>query len=401
MLKSEIEHTIDAQAAELASDLGMQRDGLENLPVEKRFATIITGVRRCGKSTLLRQWAASTDLTVMPVLFDDFRMLDFTEKDFNLLGRIIDERKPNAILLDEIQNIPGWENFVSGLLTRSFKVFVTGSNAKMLSAELGTKLTGRHLDYRLSPFSYREFIRFCRFENTQESLDRYLLQGGFPAYVESGKRQIIEELFNDIIYRDVISRYRIPNTLPVKQLAAYLLNHIGTRLAPSRLKDAIHVQSAKTVLEYFDHLTECCLIERLEQWAESPKARLLAQKKVYACDTGLVSAFERSPDQNLGHKLENVIFQFLRQSAADITYYHAPDGRECDFLLERQDGTYEAVQVAYDLSDDNRNREFSGLLAALSRFNLRQGTIVTAGQKDSANLDGCEINIVPATEFLV
>ena len=163
MTKSEIETAIDEQAAEIALDLGMKRDAFHDLPCVKKFATIVTGVRRCGKSTLLGQWAHDSGMRVVSVLFDDLRLMNFTSADFVLLGKIISERKPQAVALDEIQDIDGWELFVNGLLNRGYAVFVTGSNARMLSRELGTKLTGRHLDLELHPFSYPEFIRFREF----------------------------------------------------------------------------------------------------------------------------------------------------------------------------------------------------------------------------------------------
>jgi predicted AAA+ superfamily ATPase len=379
----------------------MMRDALCKLPSQRKFATIVTGVRRCGKSTLLRQWAHNLRVNVVSVLFDDLRLMNFTTQDFILLGKILAERKAEAVVLDEIQEIEGWEAFVSGLLNQGYSVFVTGSNAKMLSRELGTKLTGRHLDFHLEPFSYPEFLRFKKQDNTPESLLDYLRTGGFPAYVESGNRQILAELFNDIIYRDIVVRYRLANTAPVKQLAGYLLSHVGARLSPSRLKDAIHVQSAKTVLEYFDHLTECCMICRLEQFAESPKARMLAPKKVYACDTALASLFEHGENQNLGHKLENLVFWHLKKSARDMTYYHDGKGRECDFVSENNDGGFSLVQVCYELTDDNAEREFAGLAAAAKRFGLASGTVVTHRQSDMAVFDGCEISVVPATEYLV
>jgi len=400
MLRSEIESAIDSQAAEWELDLGMSRDGLDDIPVQKKFATIITGVRRCGKSTLLRQWASKTDLPMVAVLFDDFRLMDFTSKDFATLGKVIEARKAVCVILDEVQDVKGWELFVNGLLAQGRQVFVTGSNARMLSVELGSKLTGRHLDYHLEPFSYREYLRFTNSEDSPLALDLYLQRGGFPAYVATGRRQVLEELFNDILYRDIVVRYRLSNTQPIKQLAAYLLNHIGTCLSPSRLKDAIHVQSAKTVLEYFDHLTECCLIDRLEQWAESPKARMLAQKKVYACDTGLVHAFERGGHENFGHKLENVVFRHLKRQGGGLTYYRDGDACECDFLHEAVDGKVSAIQVCYDFNDENKDRELDGLLAAMERFDLRKGTIVTARQKDVAVFDDREIELVPAAEYL-
>ena len=400
MTKSEIETAIDEQAAEAGLDLGMRRDAFHDLPCEKKFATILTGVRRCGKSTLLAQWAHDSGMRVLSVLFDDLRLMNFSSQDFALLGKIISERKPQAVALDEIQDIEGWELFVNGLLNRGYAVFVTGSNAKMLSRELGTKLTGRHLDLQLQPFSFSEFSRFKGLDGSGETVDEYLRIGGFPAYVASGNRQVLVELFNDIIYRDIVVRYNLSNAAPIKQLAGYLLGHIGTRMSPSRLKDAIHVQSAKTVLEYFDHLTECCLIHRLEQYSESPKARMLAPKKVYACDTALASLFDRGNQLNLGHKLENVLFWHLSRKAKDITYHVDSQDRECDFVVEHDDGSFSVVQACYELTDDNTERELEGLVSAAKRLGLKSGVIVTCRQSDEAIHDGCEISIVTAYDYL-
>ena len=401
MTKSEISFAIDEQAKESAHEIGMTRDALDELPLQKGFATIVTGVRRCGKSTLLRQWAQASHRKVVSVLFDDLRLMNFDTQDFVLLGKIVSERKARAVILDEVQDIEGWERFVNGLLNQGLSVLVTGSNAKMLSRELGTKLTGRHLDLHLDPFSYSEFLRFRKRKSSPDAFADYLRVGGFPAYVESENRQVLIELFNDIIYRDIVVRYRLANATPIKQLAGYLLSHVGTRMSPSRLKDAIHVQSAKTVLEYFDHLTECCMICRLEQFAESPKARMLAPKKVYACDTALASLFEHGINPNLGHKLENVLFWHLRRSARDMTCYHDDRERECDFVVEGNDGTFSLVQACHELTDDNRDREFEGLAAAAKRFGLKSGVIVTHDQSDQAVYDGCEISIVPASDYLL
>ena len=169
MTRREIEYAIDEQAKESSLDLGMVRDDLGLLPSQKRFATIVTGVRRCGKSTLLRQWAHGLKVNVVSVLFDDLRLMNFSSQDFVLLGKILSDRKAEAVVLDEVQDIDGWELFVNGLLNQGLLVFVTGSNAKMLSRELGTKLTGRHLDFHLDPFSYPEFLRFKNLLNTPES----------------------------------------------------------------------------------------------------------------------------------------------------------------------------------------------------------------------------------------
>lgn len=400
MLKSELIDIIRSQAKEASMNLGMTRDSLQSLPSVARFATIVTGVRRCGKSTLLQQWANASGLNVISVSFDDLRLMTFTPQDFALLGKIIIEEGADAVILDEVQDIEGWERFVNGLLTQNIRVLVTGSNAKMLSRELGTKLTGRHLDFYLTPFNYSEFIRYKALDKSCESFISYLQLGGFPAYIATDNKQILTELFNDIIYRDIVVRYRIPNATPIKQLAGYLLAHIGTCISPSRLKDVIHVQSAKTVLDYFDHLTECCMLARLEQYAISPKARLLAQKKVYACDVAFAALFEHGKTINLGHKLENILFWHLKRGAKDITYYRDSNNYECDFVIENENGEFSLVQVCYELTEQNQEREFRGLSSAATFFGVTKGIIITLNQSDEAVYDGCDISIIPAFKYL-
>lgn len=151
----------------------------------------------------------------------------------------------------------------------------------------------------------------------------------------------------------------------------------------------------------FDHLTECYLICRMERFADSAKARLQAPKKIYACDTGLVGAVESGHADNRGHKLENVLFWHLRQRGGDLTYFHDTDsGTECDFLREADDGSFEAVQATWTLSDENEERETTGLLKAMRRFGLKEGVIVTRDQTDLITEGGSTIRIVPAHEFL-
>ena len=399
MVESVLRAAIEEQALERKASLGMRRSALGEMPVARGFATIVTGIRRSGKSTLLNQWIESSGKKTTALLFDDLRTSTFEFDDFKVLDKIVADDRSEAVVLDEVQDVRGWELFVNSLLNRGKLVLVTGSNAKMLSRELGTKLTGRHLDMEVFPFSYEEFIRFTKRKRGKESFLRYVNTGGFPAYVKTGMRQVLKDLFNDILYRDIIVRYGLTDTAPIKRLATYLLGHVGCLISPSRLKDAIRVQQSKTVLEYFDHLTECYLIHRLERFADSPKARMIAPKKVYGCDTGLIGAIENAQEANLGHKLENVVYWMLHRRGGDLTYFVASDGSECDFLREADDGTHEAVQVAWSLDDENRDREIGGLVKCLKRFGLKEGVIVTSGQSDFAVQDGCEIKIVPAYDL--
>ena len=401
MKQTEIRFALEEQAAQRDVSLGMRRDALAQIPVERDFATILTGARRSGKSTLLNQWAHEAREKTVSVMFDDIRLANFEFSDFKALDAALDDLNVRNVILDEVQEVTGWERYVASLLLRRRRVLVTGSNAKMLSRELGTKLTGRHLNMEVFPFSFSEFARFTKRKPSPAVLDDYLNVGGFPAYVRDRSPRILRELFTDILYRDVIVRYGLTDTAPIKRLATFLLAHAGCLVTPSRLKDSIRVQQAKTVLEYFDHLTECYLICRMERFADSAKARLQAPKKIYACDTGLVGAVESGHADNRGHKLENVLFWHLRQRGGDLTYFHDTDsGTECDFLREADDGSFEAVQATWTLSDENEEWETTGLLKAMRRFGLKEGVIVTRDQTDLITEGGSTIRIVPAHEFL-
>ena len=401
MKVSSICQAIDEQAAERKRRLGMPRDVLPQLPSVRNFATVVTGVRRSGKSTLLDQWTSENGGNVVSVHFDDLRLASFSSNDFLLLYEIAKERKVDTLVLDEVQDIVGWEKFVVGCLDRKLHVMVTGSNAKLLSREFGTKLTGRHLNIELFPFSYPEFLRFTKKRASKSSIDEYLSIGGFPAYVESRQRMVLSELFNDILYRDIVVRYSLKDAAPIKGLATFLLGHVGCRISPSRIKDSVHVASASTILEYFKYLEETYLVQRIPRFAASQKASMSAPKKVYACDTGLVSAIESIDEANLGHKLENLVYLKLRNPDDSMFYFvNDADGTECDFVIERRDGTFGAVQVCWELSRDNEEREINGALRAMERFGLKEAVLVTWDQSDLISEGGRIIRVVPAWKWL-
>ena len=401
MKVSSICQAIDEQAAERKRRLGMPRDVLPQLPSVRNFATVVTGVRRSGKSTLLDQWTSENGGNVVSVHFDDLRLASFSSNDFLLLYEIAKERKVDTLVLDEVQDIVGWEKFVVGCLDRKLRVMVTGSNAKLLSREFGTKLTGRHLNIELFPFSYPEFLRFTKKRASKSSIDEYLSIGGFPAYVESRQRMVLSELFNDILYRDIVVRYSLKDAAPIKGLATFLLGHVGCRISPSRIKDSVHVASASTILEYFNYLEETYLVQRIPRFAASQKASMSAPKKVYACDTGLVSAIESIDEANLGHKLENLVYLKLRNPDDSMFYFvNDADGTECDFVIERRDGTFGAVQVCWELSRDNEEREINGALRAMERFGLKEAVLVTRDQSDMISEGGRIIRVVPAWKWL-
>jgi len=377
----------------------MRRDALSAIRFVSDFATIVMGVRRCGKSTLAAQCRKSFDGAVLALNFDDLRMMNFAAEDFRALDKVIEARKARLLVFDEIHNVTGWELYVRQKLDQGYKVLVTGSNATMLSRELGTKLSGRHLDVELFPFSYSEYLRFVKRRPGVTSFKAYVRSGGFPGYLATNEKEVLRELVGDILYKDVAVRNGIRDVRPLQELCSFLLCNVGNRVSPSRLKDALHVKSSTTVMEYFNHLENAYFVQRLEAYSESVKARLLAPKKIYVADTALSVVMKTSQSEDDGHYLENIVYWHIRRSATEVYYFDEGHG-ECDFVFKDNDNRFHAVQVCWHLDDENRDREMKGLLAALRRFGLKSGTIVTLDQSDFAVEDGCDIHIVSAADYL-
>lgn len=399
MLESELHAIVAAQHDEMSRKKTMPRDALKALHPVEGFALVATGIRRCGKSTLLHQWAEREPTPTLSLLFDDIRLAAFTTADFAVLDRVISAQKPANLVFDEIQLIHGWERYVKQKLDQGFRVLVTGSNATMLSVELGTHLTGRHLDRELTPFSYAEFLRYTRSAPSPRSVLDYLRRGGFPAFLATGEADVLRQLVLDVVLRDVAVRHAIRDAKPLETLAAFLLANVGSAIAPSRLTATLGVRAPSTILEWFDWLEKAYLVQRLEVFSDSAKARALAPKKIYAPDTALASAASPSRSPNTGHLLENAVYCHLRTKAARLHYWAGRDA-ECDFVWAGPNQEFSALQVCAELTPDNRDREFKGLLAAMQHLDLREGCIVTLHQTDWATLDGRTIRILPAHMWL-
>ncbi|PKM99523.1 MAG: hypothetical protein CVU78_05795 [Elusimicrobia bacterium HGW-Elusimicrobia-2] len=223
-----------------------------------KHAVVISGIRRCGKSVFLSQIMNSYSVRYYYINFEDERLADFELKDFNSLYEACIELfgKAKIFFLDEIQNIYGWEKWVRRMYGDGFKFFITGSNARLLSKELATLLTGRHLQFSIFPFSFREMLRFKKVDYGERAvymtekravikkyLDEYVKTGGFPEFLKYRKKEILQEYFNNIIDRDIAERYKVGNIKQVKELARYLLTNTGNLSTYNRLKNATEIKS--------------------------------------------------------------------------------------------------------------------------------------------------------------
>ncbi len=401
MILERIINQIAAQQKEylLRKDAGQKRE--LTLPVEnlQSHALIISGFRRCGKSTLLLQLMQQMqDKSVFFLNFDTPQLYGFNVHDFSRLDNIISHQTAKTLFFDEIQLVEGWEMYVRQKLDEGFKLIATGSNAAMLSMELGTRLTGRHITKELFPFSYSEFLQFRNTSASPESLKDYLVCGGFPEYLKSGNEEILLMLYDDILKRDIQARFGIKDATNLLRLANYLMANAGNRISASRLRQPLSIGATSTVLNWFSYLEQSYLFHFLPKFSYSSKAQLVNPRKVYAVDTGMLHALSVSKTEDSGRKLENLIFLHLRKKYRELYYFD--DKGECDFVAYSRGQVFELVQVCYELTAENLDREISGLLSALKFFKMKTGKIITLSDSDIFEKDGYEIKVIPAHEYL-
>jgi predicted AAA+ superfamily ATPase len=378
-------------------DVGLAREQLTMLPETRSHVLIVSGIRRCGKSTLLFQLLRERHPNALYLNFDDPRLYDFNNEDFMKLDALIKTMGCDVLMFDEIQLVKTWERYVRQKLDENFQVFVTGSNASLLGREVGLSLTGRHITKELFPFSYSEYCRFRELQPATETTQSYLKEGGFPEYLKQKNGEILAFLLNDIITRDIAIRYNIRDVRTLQRLALYLLSNIGNRVTGNKLKSTFGISSTTTILEYFSHLEESYLLSFVPMFDYSLKKQNINPKKVYAIDTGLVEIITPRFKRDVGHKLENLVFMVLRRRYTEI-YYFSGKG-ECDFLVMDKGIISGAVQVCTELNNENLQRETAGLFEALKAFHLLEGVIVTFSQTDDFTEEGLKAKVVPFHQF--
>lgn len=394
-----IAETIDFQRKELeSSSLGIQREVFDLLPQADNFATIVTGLRRCGKSTLLLQKIRQKPDNVLFLNFDDIRLSDFDTSDFNRLHSEIINREVKSVFLDEIQVINKWEIFVHQLLRENYKVFITGSNATLLSVELSTHLTGRNLCFELFPFSYNEFLRFNNLTLSPDTAQEYLLKGGMPEYLKANQAIILSQLVDDILLKDIAVRYGVKDISSLRQMAVYLLSNVGNYLSANKLSGMFNIKSVSTITDYLSFMENSYLFYFVPVFNYSLRIQQRNPRKIYCVDTGMVSVISQSFSKDYGHRLENLVFLHLRRKTKRIYYYKGKG--ECDFVAVFEQGKKTLTQVCSELNDFNLDREINGMFEALDDLSETQGTIVTLAQTDIFTKDNKTINVLPLHEYL-
>lgn len=381
--------------------------------LETKQITVVSGIRRSGKSTLLYQLMSHYDQFHF-INFDDERLIDFKVEDFRTLMAVFRKKSDTrTIFIDEVQNVVGWERFVRRVYDEEYKIFVTGSNAKLLSSELGTHLTGRYIKLELFPFSFSEYLDFLQFpEDREESskgtwgkanilkaFDNYLVHGGFPEYLTQNDSEYLSRIYEDILFRDLIVRYGIKNTDAFRKLAQYLFTNFTSEFSYNKLAELLGFASVNSVKEYMLYLQECYLLFQVHKFDFSLKKQFISNKKVYCIDNGLREriSLRFSPDN--GRLLENLVYIELRRRGFEVYFYKTKNNLEVDFYVP---ALRQFIQVSYLMENETTyQREINALKAAISDHESANNLIITYNEESTIPTPAGAINVVPIWKWLL
>ena len=261
ILKDTLKRIVNEQRQQIVSKQNsVKREILDQIPLDLPYTIIISGIRRVGKSTLLQQLLAKLP-DFYYFNFEDSRLIGFEPADFEKLNQIMAEEYGSSkfYIFDEIQNIKGWEVFVRSMLDKGNQFFITGSNASLLSRELGTRLTGRHINIELFPFSFTEWLSFFKKERKLQTFDEYFHSGGLPQYLKYGQNSILQELLLDVLYRDIVARHNIRDAKLLQELALYLLGNVSNEFSYNTLKKLFNFGSVNTPISYISYMEDSYL----------------------------------------------------------------------------------------------------------------------------------------------
>ncbi|KKP79687.1 MAG: hypothetical protein A2271_03065 [Candidatus Moranbacteria bacterium RIFOXYA12_FULL_35_19] len=389
----------------------VERNIPESFIASKKIC-VISGIRRSGKSTLLKQISKKYK-SYAYLNFEDERMLDFTYRDFEMLLEAFLELygDQKIYFFDEIQNIFGWEKFARRLFEDGKKIFITGSNAKLLSSELSTTLSGRHLKIELFPFSFQEYleynkINFKKYYTAKEKgaigkhLIKYMEYGGFPEIVVGGNIEELQQLYQDVLIKDLLVRFKIRETKAFREVALFLLSNVSNPVSFNKLRNLLGVKSVTSVKNYVDFFEEAYLFYSLFKFDYSVKKQIINDRKIYYVDSGIANAVAFRFSENIGRIMENMAFIELKRRGKDF-FYHK-DKKECDFVIRRATKIVEAIQITQSLFDPKvKERELAGLLEAMKKFKLKKGLVITRDQEDKIKIENKIIEIIPLWKWLI
>lgn len=394
--------------------------------LDSSLIKVILGPRRAGKSVF--SLMLLKDRPFMYFNFDDEILSSAGGINTNELMKELHAAygRVKTVLFDEIQNLPNWELFANRLHREGYNLVLTGSNAQLLSKELATHLTGRHIPIELLPFDFNEFLRAKKFQIDAEYgalpehrgellnlMENYLLNGGFPEVAVNNidPKDYLGVLFDSLLFKDVVKRHKVKFSTQIENLALHLVNNFANPYTVRKLLNTLNLRSASTVEKYIKYLEEAYLIFSLQLYSSKSVQRIKSPRKVYTIDNGFITAkaVQHSPDS--GKLMENLVFTELvrrgHQPNRELFYYKTRNNREVDFALKNGYQAVELIQVCYDLTNPNiEQREIKALLEAGGELSASGGkvpklTVLTWNEKRTVEKDGMTAHFKPLWEWLL
>lgn len=317
------------------------------------------------------------------------------------------------VLFDEIQNLPAWELFANRLHREGYNLVLTGSNANLLSMELATHLTGRHMPIEILPFNFIEFLLAKNYSVTDQKrdlklLEQYMIFGGFPEVVIKNQhpRGYLDVLFDALLFKDVVKRHKVRFSSQIDQLGTYLINNVSGQYSFRKLANVLKFKSSVTLEKYLKYLAEAYVVFFLSNFSSKTGERLKSPKKIYTVDNGFVAAKAVQQSPNSGKLMENLVFVELVKKGLepnrDLFYYKTRNNREVDFVIKKGTEIDELIQVCYEtVNSDVELRETKALIEATQELKAKKLTIVTWDEKREIEKDGVAIRLTPLWEWLL
>lgn len=373
---------------------------------------LITGPRRVGKSVFALLMLQGKNFAYLN--FDDNQLLEKWEEDLAMSA--LDDVYPDYdfMLLDEIQNLPDWDLWVGKLYRRGKNLIITGSNAKMLSSEMATVLTGRYLQIEMLPFSLDETMRWKNISTDREEqaaqaimlADDYMRNGGYPETIPSRSitKSYLSTLFDSILLKDVAQRHKVRNTNDLYNLATYLLSNFCNPISANELAGELGMSSVATTKKFCDYLNEPYLFFYLPRFNNKLKLMNKAPKKVYVVDNGFVQSTAFNLSENLGRLLENQVFvELLRRGyipGQTLFYYRTRNDKEMDFVTRKGAKVEQLIQVCYDMtSEKTRKRELNALVEAADELHCDNLLVITNSQEEKIEWKDKMVIIKPVNQY--
>ncbi|PIR87820.1 MAG: ATPase [Candidatus Harrisonbacteria bacterium CG10_big_fil_rev_8_21_14_0_10_45_28] len=403
------------------SYIGRAKEPFAKKWLDLNLIKIILGPRRAGKSVF----------SLMLLKDRPFMYFNFDDEVLSSAGGIATDElmkelhaaygQVKTVLFDEIQNLAGWELFVNRLHREGYNLVLTGSNAHLLSKELATHLTGRHVPIEILPFDFSEFLRAKKFQIDAEYsalpqqrgellnlMENYLVNGGFPEVAVSNvdPKDYLEVLFDALVFKDVVKRHRVKFSTQVANLGGHLINNFATLYTIRKILEILNLKSASTIEKYIKYLEEAYLIFSLLRYSPKSIQRIKSPRKVYAVDNGFITAKAIQHSSDKGKLMENLVFTELVKRGVkpnrDLFYYKTRNDREIDFVVKNGIDVTELIQVCYEsINSDVEQREVKALIEAGGELKVKKLTVLTWDEKRAVEKDGMTIHFRPLWEWLL